>query len=694
MKKFIILVSAVLLFIHSSFSQKRAFTIADLYKIKNISAPVVSPDGLLITFTLSSFDLPKGKTKTDIYVMKSDGADIKDITSKDNYDYNPVWSNNSKGIYFVSDKTGIPELFYYGFDVDSASQITYISTGVNNPVISPNGEVVAFSTDVYPECGADDNCNRITDSAASNGPIQAYVADHLLFRHWTDYSAGKSTHIFIYDFKNKTYKDLTPDKFVSPTFMLGGGIGYNFSPDSKELCYVSNHEHHPEATTNADLWIVPLTGGVAVNITAENKAWDGSPIYSPDGKYIAYRTQKIPNYESDKFRIALFDTKTKETKIITENFNNWITDFVWNYDSKTIYFTGDVEGYSPIYKIDIASNKLTEVTGQKSVLGFDISPNGKFIYYLAKAVDKPGEIYLLNLTNNLTMQLTEFNKKFLEEVDVKPAEKMWVKCADGNNVEVFIVKPHNFDPNKKYPLILNVHGGPQGQWMDSFRGDWQVYPGSGYVVAFPNPHGSTGYGQEYTSEISTDWGGLVFDDLMKITDTLETLPYVDKDRMGAMGWSYGGYMMNWFQAKTKRFKCLVSMMGLFDLTSMWGATEELWFPNWDLNGQPWNSELYSKWSPSTYVKDFSTPTLIITGEKDYRVPYTQSLEYFSTLQTLGIDSRLIIFKNDGHWPDNIKSMPLYYDAHLDWFHKYLGGDPAPYDVNEMVKNLSFKEGKE
>jgi dipeptidyl aminopeptidase/acylaminoacyl peptidase len=694
MKKYIILVAAVLIFIPSSFPQKKAFTIADLYRIKNVSAPAISPDGSLITFTLSESDLSKGKTKTDIYVMKPDGTDIKDITSKDKNDYNPAWSADSKSIYFISDKTGTPELFYYSFADDSASQITNISTGVDDPVISPNGEFVAFSTDIYPECGADDNCNRITDSAASNGPIQAYVADHLLFRHWTDYSSGKYTHIFIYDLKNKTYKDLTPGKFTSPTFMLGGGIGYNFSSDGKELCYVSNHEQHPESTTNADLWIVPVIGGYAVNITAENKAWDGNPIYSPDGKYIAYRTQKIPNYESDKFRIALFDRTTKETKIITESFDNWITDFVWNYDSKTIYFTGDVKGYSPIYKIDIASNKITEMTGQKSVLGFDISPNGKFIYYMARAVDNPGEIYLLNLTNDLAMQLTEFNKKFLEEVDVRPAEKMWVKGAGGKNVEVFIVKPHNFDPNKKYPLILNVHGGPQGQWMDSFRGDWQVYPGSGYVVAFPNPHGSTGYGQEYTAEISTDWGGLVFDDLMKITDTLETLPYVDKNRMGAMGWSYGGYMMNWFQAKTKRFKCLASMMGLFNLTSMWGATEELWFPNWDLKGQPWNSELYSKWSPSNYVKDFSTPTLIITGEKDYRVPYTQGLEYFSTLQTLGIDSRLIIFKNDGHWPSNVKSMPLYYDAHLDWFHKYLGGDPAPYDVNEMVKNLSFKEGKE
>jgi dipeptidyl aminopeptidase/acylaminoacyl peptidase len=236
---------------------------------------------------------------------------------------------------------------------------------------------------------------------------------------------------------------------------------------------------------------------------------------------------------------------------------------------------------------------------------------------------------------------------------------------------------------------MNVHGGPQSQWMNSFRGDWQVYPGAGYVLAFPNPHGSTGYGQEYTREISGDWGGKPFEDLMKVTDALANLPYVDSTRMGAMGWSYGGYMMNWFQARTKRFKCLASMMGLYDLRSEWGSTEELWFPNFDLKGQPWNSDLYKEFSPSEYVRNFATPTLIITGQLDFRIPYTQGIQYFTTLQTLGIPSRLIILKNDGHWPNVVKSMPLYYDAHLDWFHKYLGGAPAPYDVEKMVKNRTF-----
>jgi dipeptidyl aminopeptidase/acylaminoacyl peptidase len=287
-------------------------------------------------------------------------------------------------------------------------------------------------------------------------------------------------------------------------------------------------------------------------------------------------------------------------------------------------------------------------------------------------------------------QITNFNDELLKEYDFRPAEQFWVDGAGGKKMHVFMVKPHNFDENKKYPVILNVHGGPQSQWMDSFRGDWQVYPGSGYIVIFPNPHGSTGYGQEYTSAISGDWGGKVYEDLMLLMDEVEKMPFVDKDRIGAMGWSFGGYMMNWFQGKTKRFKCLASMMGIFDLESMWGATEELWFVNWDLKGQPWNSDLYEKYSPSNYIGNFSTPALIITGEKDYRVPYFQSIQYFTTLKTLGIDSRLIIFENDGHWPAHVKSMPLYYNAHLEWFNKYLGGDPAPYDSKKLITNTAFE----
>jgi dipeptidyl aminopeptidase/acylaminoacyl peptidase len=266
---------------------------------------------------------------------------------------------------------------------------------------------------------------------------------------------------------------------------------------------------------------------------------------------------------------------------------------------------------------------------------------------------------------------------------------MWVQGSGNYKVHIFIVKPHDFDPAQKYPLILNVHGGPQSQWMDSYRGDWQVYPGKGYVVAFANPTGSTGYGQEFTAAISKDWGGRVFQDLMLVTDALENLPYVDKERMGSMGWSYGGYMMMWFEGNTHRFKASASMMGVYDLPAMFGATEELWFPEWDLGGAPWESEFYKKWSPANNVKNFATPCLVITGERDYRVPYTQSMEFFTALQKMKVPSKLIVFKNSGHWP-NWHDMAFYYNAHLDWFHRWLGGKPAPYDPEKFIRNQIFK----
>jgi dipeptidyl aminopeptidase/acylaminoacyl peptidase len=274
-------------------------------------------------------------------------------------------------------------------------------------------------------------------------------------------------------------------------------------------------------------------------------------------------------------------------------------------------------------------------------------------------------------------------------VDIRPAEELWIPSPAGRMIHTFIVTPHDFDPTKKYPLILNVHGGPQMQWTDGFRGDWQVYPGAGYIVAFPNPHGSTGYGQEFTSAISRDWGGKVYDDVMAVTDSLARLPFVDANRMGAMGWSYGGYMMMWLEGHTQRFKAIAAMMGVYNLQAMHGATEELWFPEYDLQGTPWESGLYQKWAPNGFVKNFKTPCLVITGERDYRVPYTQSLEFFTDLQKMRVPSRLIVFENDGHWPSGIKSMPFYYNAHLDWFHRYLGGPPAPYDMQKMWRNQAF-----
>ncbi|MCU0344883.1 MAG: S9 family peptidase [Ignavibacterium sp.] len=668
-----------------SFAQKRAFTIEDLYKIKNLSAPVLSNSGEKIAFTVSESDLAKGKTSNTVYVMNTNGSSLISVSDKLPGANSPFWSSSDE-LYLMNKG----QVYKYSFETNEAVQITDFYAGVSDPVFSNDGRYVAFTAELFPDCGTDNDCNKRLDESSSNGPLQAYIADELLFRHWTDYKGEKESYLVLFDIKEKKYQAITSSDVLSGTYMLGGGPKYAFSPDSRILAYVSSSEKNIANSTNTDIYLMPLGGSQTVNITLTNDAWDGTPTFSPDGNYLAYRTHSIPGYEADRFRIAVYNTKTFLSEVLTEDFDYATDNLSWSADSKSIYFVADYKGYSPVYKVDLDTKKVLQVTDDKAVRGYQVSKDDQVLYLTFSTVDKPAEMFSYTINSNAYAQITYFNKKLTEEVDIRPAEQMWVEGADGILVHVFVVKPHNFDEYKRYPLIINVHGGPQMQWMDSFRGDWQIYPGSGYVVAFFNPHGSTGYGSKYTEAISKDWGGKVYEDVMKVTEALEKLRYVDSDRMGAMGWSYGGYMMNWLQGQTKKFKCFASMMGIFDLESMWGATEELWFANWDLGGQPWNSELYKKYSPSNYVQNFSTPTLIITGEKDYRVPYTQSIQYFTTLQSLGIDSRLIIFKNDGHWPSSVKSMPLYYNSHLEWFHKYLGGNPAPYDSKELVKNNVFK----
>lgn len=659
-------------------SQKRAFEVKDVYRVQYASGPTVSAKGQL-AYTVSGSILSRQKSFMNIVV------DGKTVTN-DSLSASPQWSEDGKKLYYTSYKNGTAQL--YVLENGVSTQLTDYALGVQSAIVSPNGRYVAFAAQVDPLTdGTDGKAQLAALTAKQKNPLQAHLTDSLFLRHWTEYNDGRYWHILVYDLQTKKYTDLTPGRYDSPVFSPNGPSGFVFSPDSKEICYLSNHDRHPEASTNCDLWVVPVTGGETRCLTADNKAWDGSPQYSPDGRWIAYRFQRTPGYESDRFILGLINRKTGEKRVLTEQFDNWVDDFQWSADSKQIYFLGEVRGEEPLYAVDLAKGHIRPVIAGKAISGFCADGKGGF-YYSYSTTGKPSALYHADKKGRET-QVTHLNDQLEAEVDMRPSETMWVMGAKGDSVEVFIVKPHNFDPSKKYPLIVNVHGGPQMQWMNSFRADWQVYPGAGYVVAYPNPHGSTGYGQDFCRAISGDWGGSPYEDVIAVTNKLAELNYVDSTRMGAMGWSYGGYFMNWLQGQPHRFKCLASMMGVFNLRAMWGTTEELWFPNFELGGQPWNSKLYDKWSPNMYVKNYHTPTLIITGERDYRVSYNQSLEYFTILQTLGIPSRLIVFDNDGHWPSNLKSMPLYYNAHLEWFHKYLGGAPAPWKSEDMVKSGDF-----
>jgi len=677
-------------------AQKQAFSLPDLYRVKYVSSPRISPDGSTIAFTVTEYDFQKSESQSHLWVMASDGSNSRQMSTGDLSVSRPRWNPDGKSLMFVATDsvTDASQAFQLDIAGGDIHQLTDFSMGISAPDWSEDGSHLVFTSRVFPEAGANSEMNEQIQDDMDDGPVQAHLADSLFYRHWDFWKDGKRRHTFALNLGTEQLTDLTPGNWESPRFDLGGSDGYDISPDGSEVVYVSNHDKNPQSSTNGDLWIVPVSGGESVNITADNPAFDGNPKYSPNGRYIAYLTQNAPGYESDLFNLAVYDRKSQKRRILTGDFNNWVSDFEWSPDSKELYFTAPYQGHYPIYRVTLQSDQVTTLVPDVYTRGFQPGPDGKTLYFASTALDQPTEIFSVRSNGKRMSQLTDINQALLNAVDFRPVETTWVTSTDGSKIQVFVVKPHNFDPTKKYPLIFNVHGGPQGMFGDSFRGDYQMYPGSGYVVAFSNPHGSTGYGQPFTAEISGDWGGQVFRDLMAVTDYLQSLPYVDSNRMGAMGWSYGGYMMDWFEGHTTRFKALASMMGVYDLDSMFGATEELWFPEWDLQGKPWTSDLYQKWSPSSYVEHFQTPCLVITGEKDFRVPYTQSLQFFTALQVRGVPSRLIVFENDGHWPSFLKSMPLYYNAHLEWFHKYLGGKPAPFSTRDMWRNQILNWGND
>ncbi len=674
----------------------RAFTLEDLYRVKSVGEPAISPDGKTIVYTVATNDWATKKKTTALWRVGADGSNPRALTAGDANDTHPFFSPDGRTLAFVSTRTGEPQVFFLPLEGGEAEQKTRFPGGVDAPAFSRDGRHLVFAADVFPFCGADAACNKKASDARDASKIKAHLADSLLYRHWTSWKDGTRTHVLLLDLAEtdaaKALRDLTPGDFDAPPFSVGGGGDFDLSPDGTELAFASNRDADPAFSTNADVWIVPVNGAAGAlaapkDLTAANRGFDGSPRYSPDGKFLAFRRQVTPRYEADRARIILRDRATGAEKDLTASFDDTVRDFDFSKDGSTVFFTADVKGRTPLYEIVLATGALRAVSSVGTIDAWALAPDASFAVAARRRIGSPLELWRLPLApagDGAGARLTTHNAAFEKEVDVRPAEEISVPGADGAPVHVWIVKPHGFDPAKKYPLILNVHGGPQQQWSDGYRGDWQVYPGAGYVVAFPNPHGSTGFGQAYTSAISGDWNGKVMTDIEKVADALERLPYVDKDRMGAMGWSWGGYAMMWLEGHTTRFKALASMMGVYDLRAMYSATEEVWFPRWDLKGAPWeNPALYRAQSPSEYVKAFKTPCLVITGEKDFRVPYTQSLEFFTDLQARGVPSRLVVFEKAGHWPSAFE-MALYYAAHLDWFHRWLGGPPSPWKPEDLV----------
>ncbi len=648
------------------FAQKKPFDTAALLKIQRIADPQLSPDGKTVAFEVTVPDIDQNKSVHSVWSVSMEGGPplkLADLAER------PRWSPDGKLIYYVSTSGDSSQIWSMNPDGSGRVQVTRLSTEADGEIVSPDGKYLVVTSRVFPECGADDACNSKRLDAEKQSKVKARLITGLLYRHWTTWEGNTRSHILSISLADGKAVDLSPGTREVPPFSLGGPDDYAISPDSKEVCFSMNTDDIPAAGTNNDLFVVPIAGGMSHKITS-NPGADNSPLYSPDGKYLGYRSQARGGFESDRWRLVVLERASGKLTIPTDAIDRPVNSFVWSPDSQRLFFTVEDRGHQAIQFVAVeGGGARIAVSGNNTLDDMQFSADGKTIIFTRQSGSSPVEICKAISTGGAAVALTHLNDNLLTQYQLTPFEDFWVTTADNVQIQSFVVKPPNFDPAVKYPVLLLIHGGPEGEWDESWTYRWnaQVFAGAGYVVVMPNPRGSFGYGQKFTDDINQDWGGKPFDDIMATTDYVEKLPYVDSNRMAAAGGSYGGYMINWMLGHTTRFKCFVSHAGVYDLREEAESTEELWFPIWEFGGMPWdNPETYDKWSPSHYAKEFQTPTLVIHGELDFRIPYTQGLELFTTLQMRKVPSELLIFPDEGHWVLKPQNSELWYKTFLDW----------------------------
>jgi len=563
-------------------------------------------------------------------------------------------------------------------DGTQPKQVTTLSTEADGVLYARDGKKLVFTSQVFPSCAGDDACNRQLLDQEKNNKVKARSYTSLLYRHWTDWQTARRSHLLVTDVNGGPVKDLTPGDRDVPPFSLGGPDDYAISPDSTEVCYTADTDPVLATSTNTDLFTVPITGGEPKRITT-NPAADSGPQYSPDGKYIAYRAQTRPGYESDRWQLMVYDRAAGVSRSLTESLDRWVASFAWSPDSTRLLFTTEDRGRQGIHMIPAMGGAARALINSNQTLDdMQLSPDSKVMIYSAQSGSRPTDIYRVTSAGGAPLQLTHLNDDLLANYSLGQLEEFPVDNEANPDLKTrvysFMIKPPGFTSTRKYPALFLIHGGPQGAWGESWTYRWnaQVFASAGYVVVMPNPRGSVGYGQKFTDEVNQDWGGRAYEDIMAVVDHVASLPYVDPERLAAAGGSYGGYMIDWMLGHTQRFKALISHAGVFDLRSEAGATEELWFPIWEFHGMPWDDpDLYAKWSPSYYVKDFHTPTLVIHGERDFRVPYTQGLQLFTALQMQHVPSKLLVFPDEGHWVQKPQNTVLWYNTFQTWIDEWL-----------------------
>jgi dipeptidyl aminopeptidase/acylaminoacyl peptidase len=645
----------------------------------------VSPDGEWVAFVLRETDLEADRGRTDLWRVRLDGTGLERLTTDEAADGSPRWAPDGGSLYFLSSRSGSSQVWRLPLGGGEAARVTDLPLDVGVYSISPDGSRLAVALEVFPDCETL-QCTVERLAAREEGKASGRLHDRLFVRHWDAWKDGRRSHVFVLPAAGEAEPvDLTGGLDAdAPSKPFGGAEEIAFAPDGRGLVYTARVAGAEEPwSTDFDLYLAPADGaGQSRTVTEENRAWDTQPVFSPDGKTLAYVAMARPGFEADRFRIVLLswgeDGPAGEPRVLTEDWDRSVGSFVWAPDGGTLYATATHLGNVGLFAIDAATGAVRELVtdGHVREPAVAATADGQRIVFGRDTLTAPVDLWSVAPDGSDLRRLTEVNAERLAAARMGEYEQFAFAGWNDETVHGYLVKPTGFEPGRKYPVAFLIHGGPQGSFGNDFHYRWnpQVYAGAGYAVVTIDFHGSTGYGQGFTDSISGDWGGKPLEDLQKgLAAAVERFAFLDGERVCALGASYGGYMVNWIAGRwPERFRCLVNHDGIFDLRSVYYATEELWFPEWEFRGPYWQQEeLYEAHDPARHVERWRTPMLVVHGALDYRVPETQGLAAFTALQRRGVPSRFLHFPDENHWVLKPANSLLWHETVLDWLDRWL-----------------------
>ncbi len=666
------------------FSQS-AFDVRDLVTLERVSDPQVSPAGDRVAYVLRSTDLDADRGRTDLWLVDVDSPGNEGgrrLTTHEASDSSPRWAADGRSLFFLSSRSGSTQVWRLPVDGGEAQQVTDLPLGVSNLVVGPAGKRVFFTMEVFPDC---ETLQCTPDRLGERDDVKTsgVVYDQLFIRHWDTWKEGMLSQLFSLALEGDG-EPVALSKTVAgdvPSKPFGGPEEIAVSPDGSAVVFASRVEGEKEAwSTNFDLWSVPADGSrPAVRLTADNPAWDTHPTFARDGALLWLAMERA-GYESDRFRLrtaTLRNDRLEEVETLTESWDRSLGDFVLSGDGRTVYATASNLGEVTLFAVDRTSGEVTELVSDGSVSS--PRPVNGGVVFTRSDLGYPARLYFAASDGSALRVLADPNAERMATLEMGEFEPFTFPGWNGETVHGWVVEPADYTPGKKYPVAFLIHGGPQGSFGNNFHYRWnpQTYAGAGYAAVMVDFHGSTGYGQEFTDSIGGDWGGKPLEDLQKgLAAAIERYDFLDGDKVCALGASYGGYMINWIAgAWPERFRCLVNHDGLFDLRSMYYATEELWFPEWDQRG-PYheNPEQHERHNPVNLVENWQTPMLVVHGALDFRVPETQGFQTFTALQRRGIPSKLLYYPDENHWVLKPNNSIQWHDEVNAWLDRWLKAD--------------------